>query len=90
MDASTKAKINMLLRELRTWDVDESRAGYEELAAVFALDPFIVKRIMQSEGVPVQTDSGVYPLDREADTQPVPRDILSDEDKTPLNGIRID
>jgi hypothetical protein len=78
MDANTKAKIDALLRELRTWDRGEVRATPWKLAGLFGLDPFIVKRIMQSESIPIETDSGVHNVVGfdEADTQPVPREIL--------------
>jgi len=87
MDTTTKASIDALLRELRRWAVGEKKASAEELADVFALDPFIVKRIMQSEGFSVD-DSGVYEKAPTGDTRPIPLNIL-DED-TPVGGIRID
>jgi hypothetical protein len=79
MDTTTKVGIDALLRELRRWPVGERKATASELAVIFALDPFIVKRIMQSEGFTVD-ESGVYEKALPTgDTRPIRLDIL-DED----------
>ena len=84
MDGTTKARINTLLRELRSWETGEVRSTPEELGMVYALDPFIIKRIMQSEGIPLVTESGVRSIEEgeegeegeETPTQPILLDKL--------------
>ena len=49
MDRVTRAKIDSLLYELRGWD--EPRESLEELARRYSLDPMLVARIAQAEGV---------------------------------------
>ena len=51
MDRATKAKIDSLLYELRGHDAGEPMPSAEALAKRFHLDPMLVRRIAQSEGI---------------------------------------
>lgn len=73
MDPSTKAKIDALLRELRSWFPNEPpRASVYDLAGRFDLDPLIVKRIGESEGWKLKNGNQKQVADPLADTQPIP------------------
>lgn len=72
MDRQTKAKIDSLLRELRSWDPSEPPPKtLSDVASQFQLDPMIVKRVAQSEGWTLNGDVP-YAVDPLADTQPIP------------------
>jgi hypothetical protein len=64
MDRATRAKIDSLLYELRSWKQGESRSTAEALAHRFHLDPMVVRRIAQAEGIALGTD------ENEADVDP--------------------
>jgi hypothetical protein len=49
----TQEKIEALILELRTWDMDEERYTVYELAKKFSLDVFIVQRIADSEDMDI-------------------------------------
>ena len=51
MDRTTRAKIESLLYELRSWKPGECRSTAEALAQRFHLDPMVVRRIAQDEGI---------------------------------------
>lgn len=50
VDRATRAKVDSLLYELRSWSPGEQRYSIEELARRFHLDPFVVRRIAETEG----------------------------------------
>jgi hypothetical protein len=56
MDRATRAKIDSLLYELRSWKPGECRSSADALAARFRLDPMMVQRIAEAEGVPLPHD----------------------------------
>ena len=56
MDRVTRAKIDSLLYELRGWKADERRSSAEALAQRFRLDPMLVCRIAQAEGIALEGD----------------------------------
>jgi hypothetical protein len=64
MDRATRAKIDSLLYELRSWKQGECRSTAEALAQRFHLDPMLVRRIAQAEGIGLTAD------DHDADVDP--------------------
>lgn len=77
MDAEAKAKIDRLLRELRSWDVGEQRYTVYELVEMFDLPPMVIQRIAFAEGHDLLI--GKKPVDPNAITQPLgPEDVPSD------------
>ena len=54
MDRVTRAKVDSLLYELRSWEPGEQRHSIEELAKRFRLDPFVVRRIAETEGLDIE------------------------------------
>lgn len=75
MDKAIKDRIEALLLELRSWDVDEQRHTVQELAKMFGLTTFVVHRIANAEDIKVSI--GAMPgkdgemADPDADTQPI-------------------
>jgi hypothetical protein len=57
MDRATRAKIDSLLYELRSWKQGEFRGTAEGLAQRFHLDPLVVRRIAEAEGIALCDDS---------------------------------
>lgn len=64
MDRATRAKIDSLLYELRSWTKGECRSNADALAQRFHLDPMLVRRIAQAEGIALGED------DPDADVDP--------------------
>lgn len=56
VDRVTKAKVESLIAEFRAWAPGEVREGVEDLARRFRLDPMIVKRIAQNEGIDISPE----------------------------------
>jgi hypothetical protein len=54
MDRATQARIESLLFEVRGWAEGTARPPLAELARRFRLDPLIVQRILESEGIEVE------------------------------------
>lgn len=79
MDPDIKEKIDKLLQELRSWDVGEQRYTCQELAEMFDLTKFIVKRLADAEGIDVP--EGPEPADPNAVTKPI--DIDEETDTNP-------
>jgi len=65
VDRATRAKVDSLLYELRSWAPGEQRFSIDELARRFCLDPFVVRRIAETEGLDVEP--GVPELKEQAD-----------------------
>lgn len=55
-DNVTREKIRQLLEELRLWGPGEARFTVQELARRFGLEPFVVSRILISEGLKVRIE----------------------------------
>lgn len=51
MDRVDKAKLESLIAEIRSWPPGEVRSDAENLARRYRLDPMIVKRVAEAEGV---------------------------------------
>lgn len=51
MDRVDKAKLESLIAEIRSWPPGEVRSDAENLARRYRLDPMIVKRVAESEGI---------------------------------------
>lgn len=51
MDRVTRAKVESLLHEIRSWKQGGTRLTLDELADRFQLDPLMIRRIAESEGV---------------------------------------
>lgn len=64
----TQAKINELLKELRSWAPLEQRATLNELAERFQLDLFVVDRIARSEGLKIK--AGYRPEEQDNEVDP--------------------
>jgi len=84
MAADTKAKIDRLLRELRSWDVGDKRYTVCELVEMFDLPPLVIQRISASEGFNLSIgevgggDDDDDDVDPNAITQPLgPKDLPS-------------
>lgn len=74
MDSQTKAKIDSLLYELRTWDdAEDPPCSLQDLARRFQLDPLVVQRIAQSEGWDLD-EAGVPEAVSDTDTEPIDLD----------------
>jgi hypothetical protein len=63
MDRATRAKIESLLYELRSWRPGECRHTADALAVRFHLDPMLVRRLAQAEGIGLEGE----PDDPDAD-----------------------
>lgn len=79
VDRETKARIDSLLYELRTWvPGGEPKETLAELAKRFDLDPFVVKRIAHAEGWPLEDFTPLPGTVQEemqiSDTQPITLD----------------
>ncbi len=61
MDRVSKAKVDSLLAELRSWPAGELRSDVESLARRFRLDPMIIRRIAQTEGVVLEPETAPSP-----------------------------
>lgn len=72
MDRQIKKKIDRLLRELRSWGMDEDRYSVQELAEKFDLTVFVVRRIANAEGYDLREEAD--PVDPHAPTKPDPYD----------------
>ncbi len=57
MDRMTRAKVDSLVHLLRTWPEGES-VSVEDLARKLQLDPMIVRRIAEEQGLRVQEGAG--------------------------------
>jgi hypothetical protein len=51
VDRETKGKIDSLLYALRAWDPGEPPESVDDLAKRFQLDPLVVQRICEAEGL---------------------------------------
>lgn len=51
MDRVEKAKLESLIAELRSWRPGEQRSDAENLARRYRLDPMIVARVAEAEGI---------------------------------------
>jgi hypothetical protein len=51
MDRVEKAKLESLIAELRSWPPGERRSDAENLARRYRLDPMIVARVAEAEGI---------------------------------------
>ena len=60
MDRVTRARIDSLLYEVRRFP-DRAPWGVEELARRYALDPMIVRGLLESEGVRTDVDHADEP-----------------------------
>lgn len=77
VDSETKAKIDGLLRELRSWELDEPRYTVWELVEIFNLPPVVIQRIAFSEGFDLAI--GEKAVDPNAITQSLePKDVPDD------------
>jgi hypothetical protein len=71
VDRETKARIDSLLYELRSWDPkDPPRATVADLAKRFGLDSLVIKRVAESEGWTINGDGVPEPI-AEDDTEPI-------------------
>lgn len=61
MDRSTRAKIDSMLYEVRAWPEGQAIADVDELARRFRLDPMIVARILEAEGMEVEETAEIDP-----------------------------
>ena len=52
MDRSDRARIDSLLAMIRSWPGGLQLQTAEDLAQSFQLDPFIVRRLLETEGLP--------------------------------------
>jgi len=68
MSVGVQARINSLLRELRSWAPGERRYSLHELAEMFHLDTFVVGRIASSEGIKLVIETGDSTVDPNAST----------------------
>jgi hypothetical protein len=75
MDRATRARIDSLLYELRSWKPGECRANADALAQRFHLDPMLVKRIAQDEGIPLEGEDEDDDVDPNQATQ-----VMNSED----------
>ena len=68
-------RINALLYELREWDPAGAPLDTSDLARRHRLDPMIVRRLAESEGVELHDDDGIpAEVDEEAETGPIDLD----------------
>lgn len=74
------AKIDALLRELRSWDTGEQRLTVKQLAARFELEPYVIQQIAKSEGIVLKIGAVGNDDDR-APTQPMEPIAWPDKDK---------
>jgi hypothetical protein len=51
MDRATRARIESLLHEVRSWAPGQVQSTIEELARRYQLDPLMVHRLLETEGV---------------------------------------
>jgi hypothetical protein len=56
VDRVSRAKVESLIAELRSWPRGELRGDVQQLARRFQLDPMIVKRIAEAEGVVLEPE----------------------------------
>ena len=68
MGVSVRARIDALLRELRSWEPGEDRHTLHQLATMFDLDLFIVSRIANSEGIELTVETRDPTVDPNAST----------------------
>jgi hypothetical protein len=68
--------VDSLLYELRSWEPGEARCSIEELAKRFHLDPFVVRRIAETEGHDLEP--GVPELKTQADDSKPTLVVLKD------------
>jgi hypothetical protein len=68
MSIGVQARINALVRELRSWASGENRYSLNELADLFDLDVFIVSRVANSEGIKLVIETGNGRVDPNAST----------------------
>lgn len=79
MDRQTKARIDSLLYELRSWDPGAPPPWtLNELAKKFQLDPMVVKRIAEAEGY-ILNGNGIPMVLPDEDTEPLSTDPSSEE-----------
>lgn len=80
-DPDARKSINALLKELRSWDVDEERYTLRELAAKFGLDLFVVQRIAASEDMDIEVGALDDEAEEEDDADPNATTIDLDPDQ---------
>lgn len=74
----SQAKVAGLLAELRALELDEPRPSTRELARRYELDPWVVIRLCESEGVLMDGVPVALPLDDpNADTQRIELPVAS-------------
>lgn len=61
MDRTTRAKIASMLYEVRAQPEGEALASVDELARRFRLDPMVVSRILEAEGLEVDETAEIDP-----------------------------
>lgn len=71
MDRVTQAKIESLLYALRSWEDDAPRPHVQGLADRFKLDPMVVSRIAQAEGIEVGRGVDAPRIDPDRVTAPL-------------------
>ena len=69
MDSMTRARIESLLREIRSWSGDEPLTEVDGLARRYFLDPMMVQRIAESEGIRWHQTTGDEEVDPNQATQ---------------------
>lgn len=65
MDRATRARIDSLLHEARSWPGGQVPVSIDELARRYQLDPLMVHRLLETEGIEVDE---TLELDPEEDT----------------------
>ena len=66
------AKIDALIRELRSWEPGEVKHTARELAAQFQLEPYVIQQIAKSEGLTLKVgETGSDEVDQHIPTQPI-------------------
>lgn len=54
MDRATRARVESLLHEVRSWPPGQIQSSVDDLARRFQLDPLMVHRLLETEGVLVE------------------------------------
>lgn len=72
MNSTQHIQITALLQRFRSWERGQPALDAYELAAHYGLDPFVVRRIGESEGVHFLDEEGVpSPIYDQEDTRPI-------------------
>lgn len=80
MDRVTRAKIESLVHELRSWRDGGRRRSLEELVERYKLDPLLIRRIAEAEGIEEPTEEHRAPTaNEERDSTPTSFIVLDDQ-----------